>query len=78
VPITISVSLNTDWAKKSWPRKRFSDPLILTNGGFAPSQFALAMILFEKRQFRDSRVAGCAEQLVMVLKEARQRHPVTA
>jgi tetratricopeptide (TPR) repeat protein len=40
--------------EKELAEKAFQRAIDLTNGGFAPSQFALAMILFEKRQFRQA------------------------
>ena len=40
--------------EKDRAEKAFQQAIDLTNGGFAPSQFALAMILFEKRQFRQA------------------------
>ena len=40
--------------EKERAEEAFQRAIDLTNGGFAPSQFALAMILFEKRQFRQA------------------------
>jgi Tfp pilus assembly protein PilF len=40
--------------EKERAEKAFQQAIDLTNGGFAPSQFALAMILFERRQFRQA------------------------
>jgi Tfp pilus assembly protein PilF len=40
--------------EKERAEKAFQRSIDLTDGGFAPSQFALAMILFEKRQFRQA------------------------
>jgi len=37
---------------KAKAEEAFQRAIDLTNGGYAPSQFALAMILFEKREFR--------------------------
>jgi tetratricopeptide (TPR) repeat protein len=39
---------------KEQAEKAFQRAIELTNGGFAPSQFGLAMILFEKWQFREA------------------------
>lgn len=40
--------------EKTQAEAAFQRAIDLTNGGFAPSQFALGMILFEKRQFRQA------------------------
>jgi len=40
--------------EKELAEEAFQRAIDLTNGGFAPSQFALGMILFEKRQFREA------------------------
>lgn len=42
--------------QKDLAEEDFQESIDLTNGGYAPSQFALAMILCEKREFRRAEV----------------------